>query len=251
MAATFGSLALRHRAKLWPAVRAIHARLQTDEGAKDLFAKNPALSDSYANDQDFIETVRDWRARVGDLPAQEPAEGPTYSPDSDPDGISAAIQGAGGAWMRVEVQGGTLGEPVQGEGITRLYFGEDKKALRSARKKANALKTRREWEDFRKVMLQCADDGQAASLYRQEPGLHARFPTEPAFLQSMRALRPAIAKLPVTPRDDSEFGVQTYRSPFTHIHVLVFPDADGLELRATWKNDQLSNLELRPRTHRG
>jgi len=251
MTATFGSLALRHRAQVWPAVRTVHARLQTDEGAKDLFVKNPALSNAYANDQDFLDTVRDWRAKVGDLSAQEPPEGPTYLPDSDPGGVGAAIQGTGGAWMRVDIQGGTLGGPIQGEGITRIYFGEDKKALRNARRKANVLKARREWDDFRKVMLRCSDDSQAADLYRQEPSLHVKYPSESAFLESLKALRPAIAKLPITLRDDSKFGVRNYRTPFTHSHVLIFLNTDGQELVATWKSGQLSNLELRQARRHG
>ena len=246
MTAAFGSLALRHRAQLWPALRTVHARLQTDEGAKDLFAKNPALADLYANDQDFLDTVRNWRSKVGALPAQEPPDGPTYSPDADPGEATASIQGAGGAWMMVNIHGGTLAGPIQGEGITRIFFGDDKKALRIARKKASAFKAQREWEDFRKVMLQCGDDSSAMALYRREPGLHARYPSESAFLDSVKALRPAIAKLPITLRDDSKFGVRNYRTPFTHSHVLIFLNTDGQELVATWKSGQLNDLEMRP-----
>lgn len=252
MTLTFGSLALRHRAKLWPAVRAIHARLQTDEGAKDLFSKNPALANTYANDQDFVDLVRAWRAKVGELPAQEPLEGPTYSPDSDPGGVSAAIQGSGGAWMRVDIKGGRMAGPVEGEGITRLYFAEDRKGLREARRKATALQAGREWENYRKVMLRCSDDSQAAALYRQEPGLRANYSGESAFLEATKALRPAIEKLPVALRNDAnEFGIRNYRTPFMHSHVLIFLCADGQELRAIWKNDQLSKVELRPANGRG
>ncbi|MDE3244993.1 MAG: hypothetical protein KGN80_02815 [Acidobacteriota bacterium] len=252
MTLTFGSLALRHRAKLWPAVRAIHARLQTDEGAKDLFSKNPALANTYVNDQDFVDVVRAWRAKVGDLPSLEPPEGPTYSPNSDPGGVSAAIQGSGGAWMRVDIRGGRLAGPVEGEGITRLYFAEDRKGLREARRKATALRTGREWENYRKVMLRCSDDSQAAALYRQEPGLRANYPSESAFLEAAKALRPAIAKLPVALRDDaSEFGIRNYHTPFTNSHVLIFLCADGQELRAIWKNGQLSKVELRPANSHG
>ncbi len=161
MTATIGSLALRHRAQVWPAVRAIHARLQTDEGARDLFVKNPALANSYASDQDFLDTVRTWRTRVGDLPVQEPREGPSYSPDSDPGEAAASIQGLGGAWMLVNIRGGAFAGPIQGEGIDRIFFGEDKKALRTARKNANAIKKLREWDNFRNLMLQCGDDSNA------------------------------------------------------------------------------------------
>ena len=250
LAATFGSLALRHRAQVWPAVRAVHARLQTDEDARELFVKNPALANAYKSDQDFLGVVRDWRAKVGDLPIQEPPEGPTYSPDSDPGGAGAAIQGAGGAWMRVDILGGTLAGPIPGEGITRIFFGEDKKALRSARNKANAFKTQRDWEEFRRVMLQCSDDTKAGLLYHQEPGLQVNYRTESDFLAAMKALQPAIAKLPETPREDGyQFSVRNRRTPFTHSRIMIFTDTEGQWLVATWKSDRLSNLELRTSNH--
>lgn len=250
LTATFGGMALRNRAKLWPLVRAVHARLQTDEGARDLFTKNPALADSYANDQEFLESVRNWRTKVGELPVQEPVEGSTYSPNVNPGEAAASIQGAGGAWMMVDIRGGTAGGPVQGEGIMRIFFGEDKKALRAARKNANAFKRQRDWEDFRSLVLQCGDDSKALALYRRESGLHARYPSESAFLESMKALRPTLAKLPASPKEGvNEFSIHTFHSPFSNSRVLTFRDTDGLELVATWKGDQLSNLELRPSNH--
>ena len=246
MTATFGSLALRHRAKLWPALRAVHARLQTDESTKDLFAKNPELANSYANEQDFLDTVRIWRVKVGDLPIQEPPEGPAYSPNANPGEAAASIQGAAGAWMMVDIRGGTLGGPVQGEGVVRIFFGEDKKALRTARKNANIFKLQQDWNNFRNLMLQCGDDSSALTLYRREPGLHTRYPSESAFLETAKAMRPALARLPATPLDGArEFNIHNIHSPFTHSRVLTFTDPDGQELVATWKSDQLSNLESR------
>ena len=247
MTATIGGLALRHRAQLWPAVRTVHARLQTDEGAKDLFAKNPDLANMYASEQDFLDTVRHWRPKVGDLPLQEPSEGPTYSPDADPDRAAASLQGLGGAWMMVDIRGGEFAGPIEGEGIRRIAFGEDKKALRKARKQASAFKTQREWEEFRKLLLECGDDRTATELYHREPGLHARYPNESSFLDSVKGLRPALAKLPATPREDGhEFSIHSFHSPFAHSRVMTYMDTDGQRLVATWKNDRLSNLELHP-----
>ena len=247
LTATFGGMALRNRAKLWPLVRAVHARLQTDEGAKDLFAKNPALADSYANGEDFLEAVRSWRNKVGELPVQEPVEGPTYSPNVNPGEVAASIQGAGGAWMMVDIRGGGPGGPVQGEGIIRIFFGEDRKALRAARKNANTFRRQREWDDFRNLMLQCGDDRSALALYHRESGLRARYPSETAFLESVKVLRPALAKLPAKPQEGvNEFSIHSFHSPFSSSRVLTFTDTDGLELAATWRGDQLSNLELRP-----
>lgn len=249
--AVIGSLALSNRSKVWPAVRSIHARLQTDAGARDLFVKNPALADLYANDQEFVDTVREWRPKVGDLPAQEPPRGPAYAPDVNPGEAAASVQGNGGAWMRVDIRGGALAGPVEGEGSVRIFFGEDKRALRSARRKASASKMRGEWGAFRGLMLQCADDAGAAALYRGERGLHARYPSEAVFLDAVRRMRPAIAELPPAPREDAnEFGVRTFHTPFRHSRNLVFRGRDGQELVATWKSGKLSDLELRPaRSH--
>ncbi len=247
MTVAFGSLTMRNRAQLWPVIRSIHARLQTDESAKDLFAKNPALANSYTNEKDFLDTVQAWRSKVGELPVQEPPRGPTYLPGSDPGGTGASVQGAGGAWMRVDIRAGAFGEPVQSEGIIRIFFGEDKKALRAARQKSNNVGTQHKWEDFRKVLLQCADDASAAALYRKEPGLHTRFPTEAAFLESLTTLRPVLVKLPLSLEEGAhEFSIHNIHSPFRNSRVSTFRTSNGQELVVTWKDGQLSVLELRP-----
>ncbi len=243
---SLGSLAFRHRTQLWSAVRTIHSRLQSDDGARDLFKKNPALAELYANDQQFVDTVRDWRPRIGDLPAQEPAEGSTYSPNADPGEASASIKGAGGAWMTVNIEGGPLAGPVEGEGITRILFGEDEKALEAAREKAGSLETRRDWEEFRKVMLQCGDDTKAAELYRKEPGLRAAYHSESAFLEAAKAWRPTIEGLPSTKQNDAhDFSIYRNETPFGRTKVLTFKNAKGEHLTARWRDGHLSGLELR------
>ncbi len=244
---SLGSLAFRHRSQLWPAVRNIHSRLQSDEGARELFKKNPALAETYAHEQDFVATVRDWRAKVGGLPVQEPAESPTYSPNADPGEVSASIKGSGGAWMMVEIQGGALAGPIEGEGINHIFFGADEKALESAREKAGEHGAERAWEEFREVMLRCNDDLKAAELYRVEFGLHATYPSETAFLDSVRKLRPVIANLPATNQKGlHEFSIHSYQTPFANNRVLSFRSTDGQRLVATWKGGQLNNVELRP-----
>ena len=149
--------------------------------------------------------------------------------------------------MMVDIRGGALAANIQGEGISRIFFGEDKKALRAARKNANAFKKQRDWEAFRNLLIQCGDDTNALALYRREPGLHARYPSETAFLEATKVLRPALAKVPATPRDGAgEFSIHNFHSPFTNSRVLTFTDSDGQKLLATWNSEQLSNLELRP-----
>ncbi len=243
---TIGSMALRNRARIWPAVRTIHTRLQTDEGARDLFLKNPALADTYADSQTFVETARDWRDKIGALPVQQPSEGPSYQLRYEPDEAGAAIQGLGGAWMSVDIQGGTLAGPIRGEGLTHLLFGVDEKGLEAAREAANTFRTQHEWNDFRNLMLQCGDDRLAAKLYAKEPGLQATYRSQSAFLEHLRTLRLGLAGLPVERRDGAhDFSIQTIQSPLGHTRKLAYQRPDGQLLVAIWGDGQLTRVELR------
>lgn len=51
----------RGRTTAWPAFRQVMNRLPSDEGALDLYRRNPALSHAYPTDQAFLEYVRLYR----------------------------------------------------------------------------------------------------------------------------------------------------------------------------------------------
>ena len=58
----------------WPLVQAVHKRISTDDGARELLRMNPACAQGYESEAAFLEAVRIWRPRIGPLPAVKPSE---------------------------------------------------------------------------------------------------------------------------------------------------------------------------------
>ena len=49
------------RRQAWPLVQAVHKRIATDEGARDLYRLNPACANGYESEEAFLQAVRAWR----------------------------------------------------------------------------------------------------------------------------------------------------------------------------------------------
>ncbi len=56
----------------WAALRAMERQLETDEGARAVYAANPGLARTYADEAAFLAAVRGWRPRLEPLPAEKP-----------------------------------------------------------------------------------------------------------------------------------------------------------------------------------
>lgn len=56
----------------WAAARAMVRQLETDEGARAVYAANPGLAGAYADEAAFLAAVRRWRPRLEPLPEQKP-----------------------------------------------------------------------------------------------------------------------------------------------------------------------------------
>jgi hypothetical protein len=57
----------------WRELRTITAQLMTDEGAKEVYAKHPALQRNYPTEQAFLEVARAWRPRLEPVPETMPS----------------------------------------------------------------------------------------------------------------------------------------------------------------------------------
>ncbi len=242
----FGGVAMSHRGKLWPAVRQIHARLQTDEGARDLYLKNPSLAEAYGSPQAFLDSVHTWRDKVGELPAQEPVEGKQYEVTLDPSGGDIQVSGSGGAWMRVEIQGGAFAEPGLGEGIVRLLFSEEQRGLERAETRLRDERDKHTGEAFRQLFQQCAEDTAALALYRKEPGLRDTYRSEQTFLAHLKPLRPAIALMLARPAvEEGKFHFQRRTGPFGSSESYTLDLEDGVWLSTASKDGRLSAIDGR------
>ncbi len=239
------------RRQAWPLIQAVNARLATDEGARDLFRKNPLCAAGYASEEAFVEAARTWRAKGSGLPAQEPrGDRRGYTVDSDPFELDVAIQGTGGAWMRARFATGPATEGQEaGEGLVRLVFADSFRGLQDAARDARRQARSREWEEFRRLTSALATDEGARDLLRHEPGLARNWPSEEAFLQDARAWRPHLAAIPARPEDaDKEGGVRAsfsrHQSPLGS-SVEIRLNHPGGRWNAVWRDGALTDLRHR------
>ena len=57
----------------WDMLVAVVDAIQTDEGAAKLYRDNPALTNDYPTEADFLRNAAIWRAKVADLPRTPPS----------------------------------------------------------------------------------------------------------------------------------------------------------------------------------
>ena len=245
-----------NRSRLWPVTRAVAARLATDEGARDLYAKNPQLADYYASADAFLEAVRAHRAAFGTLPDREPGmDRNRYMTDSDPQGFHAYVRGPGGSWMTLEVErsdGTEAGHAAIGEGVTYLGFADaasELKELESARHDAFAENT---WIKFKAVDQSLRTEEGTRALLQANPSLATDEAARTAFLQRASAWRPRL--LAATPPDtwakaeaapDDVVGFSRHSAPpFADKMTMSWKPKDGAWLRVAWDKGQLVKVVL-------
>lgn len=56
----------------WAQMRAEVHSLRTEEGARELYRKNPGLAQNYPTEEDFVKASAEWRSKLEDLPASRP-----------------------------------------------------------------------------------------------------------------------------------------------------------------------------------
>ncbi|MBI1754097.1 MAG: hypothetical protein HY014_10460 [Acidobacteria bacterium] len=200
--AVIGPALMRHtsgvRIKAWPLALAVHRRMATDEGARDLFRHNPLCANGYESEEAFLEQVHRWRPRIGSLPPGEPPEsGETYGVEADSFAMSVACKGAAGGWLRMRfVTGPAAGGKDVGEGLAQLIFGHSIKDMHESAKIAGLHARKHLWTEFRDLLLKLGTDDTALALYRAGPALQSRWTTEQASLRETRAWRPRACPSP-------------------------------------------------------
>ena len=252
------SLVLRaqeNEGKAWPITHAVVARLATDAGARDLYAKNPRLADSYPTAEAFVTAVAAQRNAFGSLPNRQPSP-EAFRADSDPDSLSIAAKGSGGAWMELNVErsdGSAAGHAAIGEGITFLGFGADESALANQRKSISSAVHEARWAAFRSVEQSLLTDAGVEALLQANPDLAKDETERGAFLKQAQAWRPRLAahEPPTTWKaavdDDDELVSMQHRSgaPFGEQLVVGWRLKDRQTwFRATWEEGRLKKVTL-------
>ncbi|HET8901774.1 MAG TPA: hypothetical protein VFM84_07540 [Holophagaceae bacterium] len=242
--------------KAWPILQTVAARLATDEGVRDLYAKNPQLAGSYGSADAFLEAVRSHRAAFGALPGREPGgDGGKYATDSDPQGLRAFIKGTGGAWLALELEssdGTEAGHAAIGEGITYLGFSDGSATLREVEHASHAAYAENQWSKFKAVEQALLTEENTLALLQANPSLAKDDAARTAFLQQARAWRPRLAAStpPATwaKAEDAPDDTVSFRRhsapPFADKMEIGWKPKDGAWLRIAWDKGQLVKVTL-------
>lgn len=240
------------RRQAWPLIQAVHKRIATDEGARDLYRLNPACASGYESEEAFLEAVRAWRPKLGALPAAEPSErGEGYRVNSDPFELSVSVRGQAGGWLRARfVTGPAAAGQNVGEGLTQLVFAESSRDILDSARQARRHARAREWTEFRTLLNRLATDESATALFRSEATLRQGWLSEEAFLADARAWRPFLATVPESyPDVEQEGGVHA------SIHRNQSPLGNSREIRlehpggtwkVQWRDGALASISHRP-----
>lgn len=233
--------------QVWPLMRQIAARLQTDEGAKDLWRKNPILKQSYGDEAAFLSQVRAYRPSLAALPDLEPPrDGKEFRAFTGPFNVFLRFHAASEAWVQlVIVSTPFFTDRNLGEGVTQLVFAKDEPSLKARLREARQGYWIGEWKQFRDLELALLQDESAAFLYRQHPGLKTQFPDERAFLEEIKGWRSHLKPLP----EDYKIAQKSFRSrrrggPFETSLNLAYPVDEGYVLHENWRDDELVEIRL-------
>lgn len=229
--------------KAWPTLRATLDRLATDGGARDIWARNPALRSDYEDEAAFLATVQTWRSRVGALPDREPTTGAHWQRAAGPWSFEALARGGGGAWIHLAVQQSTPLHTAEGEGLSLLAFGADPTDLAAAREARRLRCLDADWQRLRTVASHLATPEGTKALWMKERSVQWAFPSPESLEARAQRLRPRLQSLPASAREAGpSLGVSRTRGPFLD-HTEVSWVADGHALLQTeWENGALTGL---------
>jgi len=241
------------RRQAWPLIQAVHKRIATDEGARDLYRLNPACANGYESEEAFLEAVRAWRPKLGALPASEPRErGEGYRVDSDPFELSVSVQGQAGGWLRARfVTGPAAAGQNVGEGLTQLVFAASVRDITDSARQARRHARAREWGEFRALLNRLATDESATALFRSEATLRQGWLSEEAFLADARAWRTFLAAIPedlaATEKDDThQAEFHRNQSPLGSSREIRFTHPGGT-WKVLWREGVLASISHRTR----
>ena len=231
------------RRQAWPLARAVAARLATDEGARDLYGKNPDLHGFYPTEQAFLEAVRPLRAGLV-LPEQEPRRDRRgFIMQVGPGVARVRARGDGGTWIDLTVRGrGGFGPPPHGEGISRLLLADSQEGLRGQIRRLREAEFEPLWQRFRATATTLATEPGARSLL-DRPGLSHAPGDAAAFLALRQTRQIGLSALPAT-RTEAHARLSIRSGPFHRDVRMTCPLPGGGSLSLAWRDDQLTEMTL-------
>lgn len=246
LATGLGVAAKKNRGSAWPLVLNVAGRLQTDDQARELFRRNPALTNTYSTEEAFLDRVHEFRDGLK-FPETAPGEGPNaFRVFPSPFDLRIRAKGAGECWMEVEVEfGGPFRPATVGEGISRLNLYKDLPGLRRQTQQAAERRSAQSWERFVKVARTLAKESGPADLRPGSPKLRTVPTDEASFTALARQRRSALLGVPEDPAAHGPHRIRSHHGPFSRTVEIEATLPDGGKLKALWKSEILVAVELR------
>ncbi|HET8715867.1 MAG TPA: hypothetical protein VFM16_08585 [Holophagaceae bacterium] len=237
-----------------PLSAALLGRLGTEAGAREVYARNPALAVPYPTVEAFLAATRAGLAAFGSLPPR-PASPDGFRTEADPQGLHIVAKGTGGGWMALAVErsdGTPAGHAAIGEGVTFLAFAPDDDHLKDLRNRLRRASGERLWAAYLAVLPALRTEEGTRRLLAEHPALAPDPAAKEAFLRAAAAYRPTLlAAAPpetwtaaVEAPDDR---VRLYRRefpPFSDRAALGWTPKDGRPLDMEWENGQLAAVRF-------
>ncbi len=244
----FATLALTTslRGRGWPLARAVAARLQTEDGARNLFRRNPGLARVYPSEAAFLAEVAAWRGPLAALPAQPPQDdGLRYDLDARPDQLRISAQGDGGAWIVLTWRGGLISTPAEaGEGLEILAFAGSREEAERRAEAQEVGRMAQDWGRFADLAATLRSEAATRDLIRRQPWVMGDRETEEAFLARMARLRPRLGEIPAelsAPAGEGGGGLVRHHA-FGGLET-AWTAQDGWTFGARWEGPRLKRIE--------
>jgi hypothetical protein len=232
------------RGRAWGLTREVALRIQSDEGARRLFAANPELGARFGSEAAFLASIRAHREAFNVLPALEPSENYLCMPGLT--SFTAQVQGRDGFWMELEVQSPSFLDEVRGEGIHLLQFTSGRAGLRHAVAAEAEAFNEALWNRYLDVLAQLETPDGARALWEQEAGLHGEFPRAEDLGAWAASHRARWAGLPRSPWGRVGHGKITRHREGTVDTASLSCRVGAWDLQMTWRGDRLVALGLLP-----
>jgi|GEM_PF-6173122 len=210
--------------------------LSTEEGSRNFLRQHPETLKADDTEEAFLQRLRAWREVFGGTAAGISRSRDGFRAMPRPFGWRAYLKGRGETWLGILAVGKELHVfPAVGSFERARIPAQMDKAWKRALAE-QALEAGR--------LLQ--DEEGARRLYRENPALAERFPSEAAFLAQAARLRPLATGLPSNSGELAMAGVATrvWNTPFGSKVELTLSLEGGRRLQVFWKQDRLRDLEL-------
>ena len=237
-----------------PLTQGLLDRLATESGAREVYARNPALAVPYPTVEAFLAATREGLSAFGALPPR-PASPQGFRAEADPQGLQIVARGSSGGWIALAIErsdGTPAGHAAIGEGVTFLAFAPSDEGLKDLRRRLRQASGERLWAAFLAVLPALRTDEGTRQLLADHPALARDAAAQAAFLRDAAAFRPTLLATPppATWRaavDAPDDRVRLYRRefpPFRDRAAVGWSPRQGRALDMEWENGQLAAIRF-------